>query len=186
MFPSAPFVVNCVLSVTFTSYDSNSFGIWIIGCLINFKFPAPLTTTRIVTGLPAFISFLSNCAERLKWPTPPEKSAGRLGKGKTLIANPGATISLLIFVLPPSIPKASNGLNVFDSCMTPWNVNGGTFNVPVICGYITYWLQVTQLYKRLPIRSLWKVFCCGKSTSCTWKPTKSGILPMSWRRLFVV
>ena len=86
-----------------------------IGFLISFKFPAPLTTTRIVIGLPDFTSFLFNCAERLKWPTPPEKSAGRLGNGKTLTANPGAIISFLKLVLPPSIPKASNGLKLLDS-----------------------------------------------------------------------
>ena len=123
MLPSAPFVVSCVLSVVLMSYASNPLGSWMMGCRISFRLPVPLTTTRMVTGSPAFTSFLFSWAERLKWPTPPENSVGRAGKGRTLTVSPGATMFFLMFVVPPSIPKASNGLKPLDSWIMPWKVS---------------------------------------------------------------
>ena len=146
MFPSRPLAVSFVLSVTFASYLSKSFGKSTTGCLINFKFPFPPMTTRKVTGLPALTSFLSICAEILNLPTPPEKLAGRVGNGSTSTDKLGATMLHFTSTYPePPLKKASKGSTARFCWMTvPSKVILGISSFPVICGYITYWLHVTH------------------------------------------
>ena len=87
--------VSLVLSVTFGSYLSKSFGTLITGCFISFRLPEPLMIIRIEMGSLAFVSVLSSWAEIVNLPTPPEKFAGRWGSGSTWISMLGATIFFL-------------------------------------------------------------------------------------------
>ena len=146
MLPSTPFAVRFVLSVTLGSYLSKSFGSSSSGCLMSFKLPVPPTTTLTLTGEPALTSVLSSWAEILNRPTPPENWAGLFGRGSTWILMPGASTSLFSSIYPePPFKKASKGSTfLFSWTTTPLNVMGGISKSPVICGYITYWLHVTQ------------------------------------------
>ena len=80
------------------SYLSKSFGKSNTGCFKSFKFPTPLTTTRKTTASPLFTTFLSKEEDIVNEPTPPEKFAGLLGNGRTVIDNEGAFIAFLISV----------------------------------------------------------------------------------------
>ena len=146
MLPSKPFVVSLVLSVTFGSYLSKSFGKVTTGCLMSLRFPLPPTTTRNVTGVPALTLLLRSCEDIEKRPTPPEKSAGFCGSGSTCISIAGATMFRFTSIYPePPLKNASNGSTLrFCITTTPLNVRLGIVILPVICGYITYWLHVTQ------------------------------------------
>src|SRR5574344_1083314 len=94
---------------------------------------------------------------------------------------PGALIFFFISTYPePPLKNASKG-STSRFCITtvPSNVIEGISSLPVICGNITYWLQVTVRYGRPLYVSTLKLFCCGNCTSWVWNPLRSGILPSS-------